>query len=135
MLSASPSQVNVQIPYELANRTSSSAWVRIQHADGTVTVTTPVAVSIVPQNPGIFASDNGPNGATDPRPGFVYHASSYATGAISVDGTVQAGDVATITITSADGTISNTYNYTVQASDVTTCPTPAQHLRPHQSAQ
>jgi uncharacterized protein (TIGR03437 family) len=122
MISATPSQVNVQVPYELGDRTSSSAWVRIQHADGTVTVTTPVAVSIVEQNPGVFASDSGPNGATDPRPGFVFHASSYATGAISVDGTVQAGDVATITISSADGTISNTYNYTVQTSDTTTCP-------------
>lgn len=115
----SPSQINAQIPYELADRASSSAWVRIQHADGTVTVTTPVAISIVEQNPGIFASDNGPNGSLDPRPGFVYHASSYATGAISVDGTVQAGDVATITISSADGTISNTYNYTVQTTDTT----------------
>lgn len=124
MLSATPTQVNVQVPYELGDRTSSSAWVRIQHADGTVTVTTPVAVSIVPQNPGIFASDDGPNGAIDPRPGFVYHASSYATGAISVDGTIQAGDVATITITSADGTISNTYNYTVQATDVNCPPNP-----------
>ncbi len=119
MISASPSQINVQVPYELGDRTSSSAWVRIQHADGSVTVTTPVAVSLVQQNPGIFANSNGPNGNTDPRPGYVYHASSYATGAISVDGTVNAGDVATITISSADGTISNTYNYTVQTTDTT----------------
>jgi len=34
-----------------------------------------------------------------------------------VDGTVQTGDVATITITSADGTISNTYNYKVASTD------------------
>ncbi len=123
MISASPSQINVQVPYELGDRSSSSAWVRIQHADGSVTITTPVAVSLVQQNPGVFADDS--QGTTDPRPGYVYHASSYATGAISVDGTVNAGDVATITISSADGTISNTYNYTVQASDTTTCPVPS----------
>jgi uncharacterized protein (TIGR03437 family) len=119
MLSASPLQINVQVPYEMGNRTSSCVWVRIQHADGSVTITTPISLDLVTQNPGIFADDS--QGTTDPRVGFVYHASSYATGAISVDGTVQAGDVATITITSADGTISNTYNYTVQTTDVN-CP-------------
>ena len=117
LLAVSPSQINAQVPWELGDRTSSSAWVRIQHADGTVTVTTPVAVTLVTQNPGIFADDS--QGTTDPRPGLVYHASSYATGAISVDGTVQAGDVATVTISSADGAISNTYNYTVQTTDTT----------------
>lgn len=119
MLSASPTQINVQVPYEVGDRTSSSVWVRIQHADGSVTVTTPIALDLVQQNPGIFADDS--QGTTDPRVGFVYHASSFATGAISVDGTVNAGDVATITISSADGTISNTYNYTVQTTD-TGCP-------------
>lgn len=119
LLSVSPSQINAQIPWELGDRTSSSAWVRIQHADGTVTVTTPVAVTLVTQNPGIYADDSQ-GVTTDPRPGLVYHASSYATGAISVDGTVNAGDVATITISSADGTISNTYSYTVVATDTLT---------------
>jgi uncharacterized protein (TIGR03437 family) len=103
----SPSQINAQIPWELGDRTSSSAWVRIQHADGTVSVTTPVAVTLVTQNPGIYADDSQ-GVTTDPRPGLVYHASSHGTGAISVDGTVNTGDVATITITSPDGTLSNT---------------------------
>jgi uncharacterized protein (TIGR03437 family) len=120
LLFVSPSQINAQIPWELGDRTSSSAWVRIQHADGTVTVTTPVAVTLVTQNPGIYADDSQ-GITTDPRPGLVYHASSNATGAVSVDGTVNVGDIATITITSPDGSISNTYNYTVQAGDVN-CP-------------
>jgi uncharacterized protein (TIGR03437 family) len=111
LIYVSPSQISAQIPWELGDRTSSSAWVRIQHADGTVTVTTPVAVTLVTQNPGIYADDSQ-GVVTDPRPGLVYHASSYATGAISVDGSVTAGDVATITITSADSSISNTYSYT-----------------------
>ena len=116
LLAVSPTQINAQLPYELGDRTSSSAWVRIQHRDGSVTVTTPVAVNIVTQNPGIYADDSQ-GVTTDPRPGLVFHASSYATGAVSVDGTVQTGDVATITITSADGTISNTYNYKVASTD------------------
>jgi uncharacterized protein (TIGR03437 family) len=107
----SPSQISAQIPWELGDRTSSSAWVRIQHADGSVTVTTPVAVTLVTQNPGIY-TDDSKGTVVDPRPGLVYHASSFATGAISVDGSVTAGDVTTITITSADGSISNTYSYT-----------------------
>ena len=66
----------------------------------------PVATTIVPQNPGIFA-ENG----NDPRPGVVYHGTSSAFGLIGVDGTIQAGDVGTITIGSA------TYTYTVTATD------------------
>lgn len=116
LISVSPTQIIAQIPWELGDRTSSSAWVRIQHADGSVTVTTPVAVSLVTQNPGIFVDDSQ-GVTTDPRPGIVYHASSNATGAVSVDGSITAGDVATITITSADATITNTYNYTVLATD------------------
>lgn len=112
LLAVSPSQINAQIPWEFGDRTSSSAWVRIQHADGTVSVTTPVAVTLVTQNPGIYADDS-PGITTDPRPGLVYHASSFATGAVSVDGTIQAGDTAAITITSADGVTSNSYSYTV----------------------
>ncbi len=116
LISVSPSQINAQLPYELGDRTSSSAWVRVQHADGTVTVTTPVAVSIVTQNPGIFVDDSQ-GVTTDPRPGLVFHASSNGTGAISVDGSITAGDTATITITSTDGTISNSYTYTVLSTD------------------
>ena len=119
LLAVSPSQINAQIPWALGDRTSSSAWVRIQHADGSVTVTTPVAVTLVTQNPGIYADDSQ-GVTTDPRPGLVYHASSFATGAISVDGTIQAGDMAMITIASADGTTSNTYSYTVQSTDTLT---------------
>jgi len=74
-------------------------------------VTTPVAVTLVTQNPGIY-TDDSQGVVTDPRPGLVYHASSYATGAISVDGSVTKGNVATITIASADASISNTYSYT-----------------------
>ncbi|MEP6716952.1 MAG: hypothetical protein ABJC09_15385 [Terriglobia bacterium] len=105
-LFVSPTQINAQIANEAADRSSVSVYVRNQHADGSVTATTPVAVTIVPQNPGIFALPG-----TDPRVGIVYHGSSSAFDLIGVDGSIQAGDVATITIAS------KTYTYTVLSTD------------------
>jgi uncharacterized protein (TIGR03437 family) len=95
-----------QIPFELGDTTSINAYVRAERPDGSVQVTSAVAVSIVPANPGIFAQPN-----TQPSVGIVYHASSSATGIISVDGTAHTGDTATITIED------RSYTYTVQAGD------------------
>jgi uncharacterized protein (TIGR03437 family) len=102
----SPQTVVAQIPWEIADSTSINAFVRSVRSDGSVQVTSAVAVSIVPANPGIFAVPN-----TQPSVGIVYHGSSNATGIISVDGTAHAGDVATITIQD------RVYNYTVQTGD------------------
>lgn len=106
LLFVSPNQINAQIPFEVQDATSISAYVRTRRKDGSVTVTSPVGINIVLQNPGIFA-DSGP----DPRPGVVYHSSKFATGTISVDGTIKAGDVATVTIED------RAYPYTVQSTD------------------
>jgi uncharacterized protein (TIGR03437 family) len=106
LLYVSPTQINAQMLVEFVERTSVSIYVRNTHADGSITVTTPIAATIVPQNPGIFAG-----AGTDPRPGFVFHSSANATAAISIDGAINAGDVATITIGG------NPYAYTVQAGD------------------
>jgi uncharacterized protein (TIGR03437 family) len=102
----SPTQINVQMMNEAQDRTSISLVVRNQHADGSVTVTTPVAATIVPQNPGLFAQPG-----KDPRKGIIYHGSSSAFDLIGVDGSIQAGDVGTITINGVS------YNYTVKATD------------------
>ncbi len=102
----SPTQVNAQVPWELGDTTSINAYVRSEMPDGTVMVTTPVAVTIVVANPGIYAQPN-----TVPSVGVVYHASSSATGVISVDGTPTAGNVATVTIED------RSYSYTVQSGD------------------
>ena len=102
----SPSQINTQVPWEVLDATSINAYVRTRRSDGTYSVTNAIAVPIVPQNPGIFA-ESGP----DPRPGVVMHGSSYATGTVSVDGTAQAGDTATIIIEDRQ------YTYTVQDGD------------------
>ncbi len=106
LLFVSPNQINAQLPLFFNDRTSTSLYVRTVHSDGSVTATAPIAVTIVGQNPGIFA-DPG----LDPRPGLVYHYSTGALDAITVGGTIHAGDVGAITIGP------NTYTYTVQASD------------------
>lgn len=111
LVSVSPTQINAQMPFYVDNRTSVSVYVRTQLPGGAVQVTTPEAVPIVLANPGIFAEDG-----TDPRVGKVYHAFSNATGALSVDGTVTAGDVGVIAIVAADAT-STSYTYTVQKAD------------------
>jgi hypothetical protein len=102
----SPTAINAQIPWELGDSTSINAFVRSVSDDGQVMVTTPVAVTIVTANPGIFALPG-----TVPSVGVVYHASSSATGIVSVDGTAVAGDTATVTIES------RSYTYTVQSGD------------------
>ncbi len=106
LLYVSPTQINAQMPLEYTDRTAVSLYGRNTHANGSITVTTPIGVTIVPQNPGIFAQYG-----TDPRPGIVYHGSSSATAVLSIDGAINAGDVAAITIGP------NTYSYTVLVTD------------------
>src|ERR1019366_4020305 len=106
LVMVSPTAINAQIPWELGDTTSINAYVRSESDDGIVMVTTPVAVTIVPANPGIYAQPD-----TKPSNGILYHASSYATGIVSVDGTVTAGAPATV------GIEERTYTYTVQSGD------------------
>lgn len=106
IVSVSPSQITAQLPFEFLDTTSTSSYIRTVHANGSVTVTDAVAAPVAQQNPGIFA-----NPGNDPRPAIALHGSSYATGTISVDGSINAGDVGTITIED------RTYTYTVQSTD------------------
>ncbi len=109
LLYVSPTQINAQIPFEVADASSVSAYVRVQWSDGRVTVTNPVAVPIIPQNPGIFGYE-GP----EPRPAVALHSSSQATATISVDGSASARDAVAIMIED------RTYTYTVQEGDTLT---------------
>ena len=102
----SPTLINAQIPWELGDTTSVNAYVRSVRADGLVMVTTPVAVTIVTANPGIYTQPG-----TNPVLGVAFHGSSSATGIVSVDGTATAGDTATVTIED------RSYTYTVQSGD------------------
>jgi hypothetical protein len=107
LMYVSPTQINSQMPWEVNDSSSVSAYVRKVAKDGSVKVTSAIAVPIIPQNPGIFA---GP-GETDPRPAQMMHASSSATGVISVDGSIKEGDVATVKIED------RSYSYTITAAD------------------
>jgi uncharacterized protein (TIGR03437 family) len=102
----SPTQINAQIPWELTNTTSINAYV-VSNINGAMTYTSPVAATIVAANPGLA----GQMGTTNPEIGIAYHYSSHATAIVSVDGSANVGDVATITIRDRP------YNYTVQATD------------------
>ncbi len=102
----SPGQINAQMPFEVYDASSVSAYIRVQHNDGTVTVTDAIGVPIVLDNPGIFAYD-GP----EPRQAIAYHASSNAIAVVDIEGGIQAGDTATVSI---DG---RNYNYAVQSTD------------------
>jgi uncharacterized protein (TIGR03437 family) len=106
LLYVSPSQINAQMPFEVSDVSSVSAYIRSVDDAGVVHTTTAVGAPIIPQNPGIFATSG-----TDPRPAVALHSSSYATGVISVDGTITANDVATVTIED------RSYTYTVVAGD------------------
>ncbi len=101
----SPTQINAQIPWEVNDTTSINAYVRSEQPGGGVVNTTPVAVTIVPANPGIFTSD------PESRSAVAFHASSSAIGIVSVDGTVTAGDIATISIED------RSYSYTAVTGD------------------
>ena len=109
LLYVSPTQVNAQIPFEFLDANSISCYLRIEHADGSVVATTAIAVPLDQQNPGIFAFDG-----EEPRTAIAFHTSSYATGTITVDGSIEAGDTGTITIGD------RSYTYTVQAGDTLT---------------
>ncbi len=109
LFSVSPTEIKAQLPFAVSGADSVSSWVRTTHADGSVTVTTAVNIQVEEQNPGIFA-DTTP-GAQEPRAAIAVHGSSFATGTVSVDGSIQAGDVGTVSV----GAV--TYTYTVVATD------------------
>ena len=109
LMYVSPTQINAQIPWEVNTTSSISAYVRAVASDGGIVVTTPVAVTIVPGNPGLFEY----YGSTSGIPvGVVLHGSSSAIGAVSVDALgPTAGDTVSVTIDT------RTYSYIVQNGD------------------
>ncbi len=103
----SPTAINAQIPWELGDTTSINAFVRSVMPDGSIMVTSAVAVTIVPANPGIYYN----TATSDPTQGYLYHGSSNATCIISVDGGVAAGATATVQVNG------RSYSYTATELD------------------
>jgi uncharacterized protein (TIGR03437 family) len=88
LVAVSPSEVKAQLPYVPANFTAASLYLRVEHGDGSLTVTSPVDVALVPASPGLFAF-----GGTEPRPGMLLHASGPP---ITSDDPALAGEVITV---------------------------------------
>jgi hypothetical protein len=106
LLYVSPTQINAQLPFEVSDANGVTAFVRTERTGGDTTATVSIAVPVVASSPGIFALSG-----TDPRPVIAYHTSDYGLAVVSVDGSIQSGDIATIQIED------RTYNYTVLATD------------------
>lgn len=102
----SPTAINAQVPFETVDTNSSSLYVRTVNSDGTVSVISAIGLPITSANPGIYAQTGA-----EPRVAFAYHGSSYANGTLAVNGTINPGDTATVTIGD------RTYNYEVTDSD------------------
>lgn len=107
LLYVSPTEIRAQVPWDVNDANSVTAWVRVRYPDGRVLHTAAVAVPIIGQNPGILSVES----ELDPRPALARHYSSHATGTVSVDGSVNAGDRATIRIEDRE------YTYVVQSGD------------------
>ncbi len=106
LLFVSPTQINAQLPFEVSDANGVTAFVRTERASGETTSTVNVSIPVVASSPGIFAL-----GGSDPRPVIAYHTSSYGIAVVSIDGSIHAGDIATI------GIEDRTYSYKVQATD------------------
>jgi uncharacterized protein (TIGR03437 family) len=118
LLMVSPTEINAQAHWELIGSTSASVYVRIQNPDdGSVTVTHAIGMNVAQAAPGIFACDPAhvPDtcapGGTEPRAAIALHSSDFAATTVSIDGSIQAGDVATIAIEERK------YSYTVVKDD------------------
>jgi uncharacterized protein (TIGR03437 family) len=111
LLKVSRTQIVGQIPYFYGERNSTSVYVRTVHGDGSVTVTNATPVYIAPANPGIFNAQQF-SGQARPWPAsMAFHQAGNPTAVVSVDGSVHAGDTATITIAGTS------YTYTVVSTD------------------
>ncbi len=109
ILFVSPTQINTQLPFEVTGSNGVSAFVRTvhkrryDHRHQRHRRSGDVRLRRIPAS--------SPHGGTDPRPAIAYHTSGNAIALVDIDGSVTAGNVATITIGG------NNYGYTVQATD------------------
>ncbi len=101
-----PSQIRVQMPFDYQGTDTGSVYVRLNHLGGTVSTSNAINLTIVPANPGIFTM-----GSATPPQAIAVHASDYASAVVSIDGSITAGNTATISVNG------RAYTYTVLATD------------------
>ncbi len=75
LLSASPSEVRAQVPYDFGNAAAANLYIRTVRNAGSVTITNAVSVRLAPASPGLFAF-----GGTEPRSGLILHGDPNAPG-------------------------------------------------------
>jgi len=69
LLSVSPSEIRAQLPFDIANRSSASFYLRSESGDGSVLISNAISVNLLPVAPGLFAFSG-----QEPRPGMSVHA-------------------------------------------------------------
>jgi hypothetical protein len=106
VIAVSPDRIVSQLPVESSGSNSATCFIRTLRNDGRLTISNPVAVPVIAQNPGVFNA-----AGIDPSPGLVYHFSSQATGTASVDGTIKENDISIITIRDRE------YRYQIKKDD------------------
>lgn len=117
---ASNIQIITQVPFAFSERNSTSIYVRTTRSDGSITVTNATPMYIAPANPGLFATPVTPGQSPVLRPAeAAYHQSGNPEDVIDFEGTITAGNTATITVNS------RAYTYTVLSSDTLTSITQA----------
>lgn len=89
LLSASSSEVRAQLPYEAADVSSASLYIRTERLDGAVTITNAIALKLAPASPGVFAF-----GGPEPRAGMLLHGQAGAP--VTADSPVHAGEMVTL---------------------------------------
>ena len=115
LIKVSPTQIVTQIPFSVnsvaySNRNSTSIYVRTQNADGTFTVSNATPAYIAPANPGLFSQPQA--GLPPPYPAAgAKHQIGNPSAVVSIDGSIKAGDTATITVNGVN------YTYTVVSTD------------------
>jgi uncharacterized protein (TIGR03437 family) len=94
LLSVSADQAEVQIPYDLGGATAGSLYVRIERADGTVSVSNAIGVRFAVTSPGIYAF-----GGAEPREGMLLKASGVdarAGAPVTAANPARGGDLITV---------------------------------------
>lgn len=89
LLSASPSELRAQLPYDTGDVSSASLYIRTERSDGTVTITNAIALKLAPASPGVFAF-----GGPEPRAGMLLHGQAGAP--VTQDSPVRAGETVTL---------------------------------------
>jgi len=89
LLSASPTEIRAQLPYDTGDASSASLYVRTERSDGSVTITNAIPLKLTAANPGVFAF-----GGPEPRAGMLLHGQAGAP--VTEDSPVHPGEAVTL---------------------------------------